>query len=62
MIHDVTFLARKIIRSRDRDDSAIRRGHVQREVFTSMHGHLVIELGNIPYSNVPPGSTAFVDG
>ncbi|XP_068495492.1 uncharacterized protein [Phaseolus vulgaris] len=60
-LNNRTDVAGKMVRSRGRDDSIIRHGHVQHGVSTSLHGHLAIELGNIPYSNVQPGTTAFVD-
>lgn len=53
MVH-YTF-AGKIVRSRGRDGFLIRRGHVKREVPTSIHGHLVIDFQSIPYSSLSSG-------
>jgi len=43
-----------MVRTRGKDGSVLRCGNVQRGVSTSMHGHLAVELGNIPYSSSFP--------
>ena len=43
-----------MVRTRGKDGSVLRCGNIRCGVSTSMHGHLAIELGNIPYSSSFP--------
>lgn len=55
----VNICFRKMVRTRGRDGSIVKRGKPRHGVVRSMHGQLVVDLGSIPYSDL---STGFHDG